>query len=75
MNTAALVKRQRRPVTYSLPQPEYANKHVGGVNAVDLEERDPIAYSPVGAMGRFGCGICRRGCQRARGGLKVTAGG
>ena len=36
MNTAALVKRQRRPVTYSLPQPEYANKHVGGVNAVDL---------------------------------------
>lgn len=44
MNTAEIVKRQRRSVTYTLPQPEYETKHVGGVNAIDVGDKD-VLYS------------------------------
>ena len=36
-STAELVKRQRRATTFTLAHPEYADKHVGGVNVVEVD--------------------------------------
>ena len=35
-NQFAEQARQRRPIAYILPHPEFEERHVGGVNALDL---------------------------------------
>ena len=42
MNSAELVKRQRRPVTYTLPQSGYESKHVGEVNGIAIQSSEVV---------------------------------
>ena len=42
MSTAEVVRRQRRPVTYTAPHREHDLKHVGGVNAIEIENTNVL---------------------------------
>jgi len=44
-SAAELVKRQRRATTFTLAHPEYADKHVGGVNAVEVDGKARDGYT------------------------------